>query len=351
MSTVCPGGVEILRGLRTKAGAQRLPLAGSLALTHHCNARCVHCYAAKPVFPKELGTDRMIGLIDEIADAGCLFLLLTGGEPLVRPDFKRLYTRIRERGMLASVFTNGSLVDEDTMGLFRELPPRIVDVTLYGYTEDTYRRVTGVSGMRAKVWTAVERLIASGIRVAVKTVVLSLNCHEFRDIEAQARDWGVRFRMDGVVFPRMNGDRTPLQYRLQPEEVVALEFSDRGRTEQWRSYCEKQGVATSDDRLYRCAAGVWSFHLDPTGNLQPCLMAPHIARSVKDTPFREAWRCVTEDIASRRPDTDSPCASCAKRLLCGYCPPFAQLEVGNEGDCSDYLCLIGKARAGMLTGG
>lgn len=350
MSSECVSGLDILRGMQTHAGAQRLPLAGSLALTHRCNFKCVHCYAARPVLPPELGTGRLTELVDEMSDAGCLFLLITGGEPLIHPDFKRLYARIRERGMLVSVFTNGSRIDDETIELFRDLPPRMVDVTLYGYSEETYRAVTGVAGMRERVWRAVERMMENGIRVAVKTVVLSINQHEFHDIQAQAKAWGLRFRMDAMLFGRLNGDRSPLQYRLHPEAAAALEFSDAKRTEQWKVYGEKFTVSDPDSRLYRCAAGVWSFHLDPAGSLQPCLMASHIAHNVAHTPFMEGWKRLTADMSSRKVASNSQCASCDKRAYCGYCPPFAHLESGDECSRSDYLCLIGSARSAKVLG-
>lgn len=350
MSAECAAGLEVLRELQSRARAGRVPLSGSLALTHRCNLRCVHCYAATTRQAAELDSRRLLEVIDEAAGAGCLFLLLTGGEPLVHRDFERLYTRAREQGIVVSLFTNGTLIDDRTLALFRDLPPRVVDITLYGNTEETYRRVTGVPGMAARVRASVERLLAQGINVTVKTVVMTLNRHEFQDIQAQAKTWGVRFRLDAALFPRFDGDREPLRYRLAADEAVELEFSDPDRAAQWRSFHARHGVPPAGPALYQCSAGVWHFHIDPAGNLQPCLMASHIRQNLAASSFDDAWARLGADMAARREASDSRCVSCDRRDLCGYCPPYARLDTGEETGRSDYLCLLGDLRWAKLSG-
>src|SRR5712691_1939112 len=86
-------------------GAERIPIEGTLETTFRCNLRCAHCYVNEPVGARaiearELPLERLLALVDEIADAGTLFLLITGGEVLVRPDFPRLYLHARSRGLL-----------------------------------------------------------------------------------------------------------------------------------------------------------------------------------------------------------------------------------------------------------
>jgi len=54
-----------------------------------------------------------LGILDEVADAGCLWLLITGGEPLLRPDFRDIYMYAKRKGFLITLFTNGTLLDAD----------------------------------------------------------------------------------------------------------------------------------------------------------------------------------------------------------------------------------------------
>ena len=74
----------------------RVPLNGVIETTFRCNLRCIHCYVNEAAgdaseIARELDTPRLLKLVDEIADQGCLFLLLTGGEVFLRPDFEEVY--------------------------------------------------------------------------------------------------------------------------------------------------------------------------------------------------------------------------------------------------------------------
>jgi MoaA/NifB/PqqE/SkfB family radical SAM enzyme len=102
--------------LQAQIKGRRIPLSGMFELTERCNLNCVHCYVNQPASSRvararELTTDQVKRILDQAADAGCLFLTLTGGEPLLRPDFIEIYLHARKRGILASIFTNGTHVD------------------------------------------------------------------------------------------------------------------------------------------------------------------------------------------------------------------------------------------------
>jgi hypothetical protein len=110
--------------------SRRIPIDGILETTFRCNLNCVHCYVNEPassreVRERELPLPRLLRVVDEIAEAGCLNLLLTGGEVLLRPDFKDLYVYILRRGIRVTIFTNGTLVtDEAEPGAGRGPGPR-----------------------------------------------------------------------------------------------------------------------------------------------------------------------------------------------------------------------------------
>ena len=132
----------------------RIPFSGTFETTFRCNLRCVHCYVNMPAASqeerqRELTLGRQIELIDEIADAGCIDLLLTGGEVLVRGDFPQLYLHAVRRGLRVSVFTNATLITDSVLDLFNRYSPLCVEVTLYGATRDTFERITRVRVVRS----------------------------------------------------------------------------------------------------------------------------------------------------------------------------------------------------------
>ena len=126
-----------------RAFRMRLPIACTLELTPLCNFDCRMCYVR--LSGEELrGRGRLLSgsewlrIAEEMKTAGVLFVLLTGGEPLLHPDFREIYRGLISMGMIVSVNTNGSLIDEEWADFFAENRPRRVNITLYGADEATY---------------------------------------------------------------------------------------------------------------------------------------------------------------------------------------------------------------------
>jgi radical SAM protein with 4Fe4S-binding SPASM domain len=335
-----------MRRLNRKVLQDRIPLTGSLALTHRCPLRCPHCYALPT--ESELATADWQGLIEQCAAAGCLNLLLTGGDPVIRGDFAAIYRHAKLQGMLVIVFTTGMLIGDDTLDLFRDLPPHAVEVTLYGATAGTFDAVSGVRGSFRRCVGGVERMLGAGVRVKLKTLLLSGNRHEFHAMERLAAGYGVPFRLDACVFPRLNGDRRPLDFRISAAEAVELEFADAGRTREWQAFHERMRAAQPGTALYACGAGRTAFHIDPCGALYPCVMMQRVRADVRGRDFAAAWRSVTAQVAEHGAAAPASCRECEARTLCGYCPGFFELESEPDVRPSDFLCEIGRRRLDRL---
>ena len=127
------------RALVNKATANRTPINATIELTPTCNFRCDMCYIRmeKSQAEKRGGLrsiEEWLHIADQLQEIGTLFILLTGGEPLLYPDFKELYIRLKEKGFILTINTNATLIDDETVRLFQRLKPRRVNVSLYGVT-------------------------------------------------------------------------------------------------------------------------------------------------------------------------------------------------------------------------
>jgi radical SAM protein with 4Fe4S-binding SPASM domain len=291
-----------------------------------------------------MNTRQILSLVDEIAEAGCLFLLITGGEPLLRKDFPEIYRRAKEKGLLVTVFSNGTVITESTLALFQSLPPHCVEISLYGATAATYENITGVAGSYERCLDGVKKLLESKIRVRLKTILMTLNRHEFADIENMARAFGVKFRFDAAIFPRINGDKGPMNLRVDPAEAIEREFSDKERVRTWKNYIETRQQWSTTESLYRCGAGLTGFHIDPYGNLQPCLMTSNIKYDLSKGSFMSGWNGIVSSIRDKKTKKGFACNQCDKKDLCGFCPAFFELENGADDVRSEYLCALGNVR-------
>ena len=351
--TVELGSPEFMRRFSARTRLEHVPVSGAFDLTYRCNLRCVHCYcghltAQSPREAGELGTTAVLRLLDGIAAEGCMYFLLSGGEPLLRRDFVEIYRHACELGMRTGVFTNATLVDDPILEAFREYPPRMVEVSVYGHDAATYERVSGVRGSFERALAGVHRLLDAGVHVGLKTMILRDNVHVVDAIEAMAVELGLRFRIDPLIMPRLDGDAAPLGQRVDPDTAVALELATDERLLSVDALEARQRSAPVRSDLYLCSAGVKAFHIDPRGVVRPCLLSQDLGVDSAGAGFGAAWRSVVQTVASLRRRADSQCIECSLKAVCGYCPGFFALETGSPHEVSPYLCALAERRSGMI---
>ncbi len=346
---------ELGRRLRDRSAADRIPLLGSIELTFRCNLNCVHCYCNVPLSDKEaqaqeLTFEEICGVIDEIAGMGCLCLLITGGEPLVRRDFLDIYVYAKKRGLLVTLFTNGTMLNPQILDCLQEWPPRRVEITLYGATSETHDRVTRVPGSHERCVRAIGLLLERGIPLGLKTTLTNLNKQELWDVKDYARRLGVDFRFDAVLHARLDGGKTPHEYRISPREVVELDVQDGERWKEWQKYCQTfwPVEVAEAKRLYSCGAGQNTFHIDPYGQLGLCLTDRAHMYDLREGAFHDGWDEFIPKVRSLPVTQETDCRMCADAALCGHCPAWSHLEHGDLETPVTYLCEIGRLRAGVF---
>jgi len=330
-------------GFRARACRSRIPISATLELTSRCNLRCQHCYLGSQKDPhrkqeQERSTEAVKASLDEWAAAGCLYLLITGGDPMMRRDFSEIYRHARELGLVVTVYCDGILVTDSLVALFRELPPRKVEISIYGATAKVYERVTRIPGSHARAWVGIRKLNEAGIRVGLKTILMTLNQQELEEMAAQAESMGLPFRYDAAIFPCLTGgSNRPLDLRVSPEDVVASDMATLERREHWLRRIEETAALPVSDRLYGCCAGTTSFCADPAGDLAPCLMAAQYRRSPKGRSFLEMWKGDLAELHQKTRSVKKTSFTGSLRGACTHCPAFNYLETGNEEQESEYI--------------
>lgn len=332
----------------------RFPLWGSIEVTERCNLRCLPCYIRQPLgdlqsLERELSTTELENLLDQIADAGCICLLFTGGEPFAREDFLEIYTYAKRKGLIITIFTNATMLNPAIADQLAGLPPRTVEVTLYGRSQRVYEEVTGVPGSYARCMKGIELLMNRDVPLSLKAIVISTNQHELWEMKAFAGELGLDFRFDPVVNPRLDGNRGPVRFRIPPEDVVALDRLDTDRWNGIKQFTRQFfGPPARPEALYNCAAGHYSFHVDPSGRLSVCLMDREPSYDLRSGSFREAWQEFIPRVLLQRRRRQTPCQTCNLQDLCHQCAGWARLETGDAETPVEYLCRLTHLRAEAL---
>ena len=323
----------------------QLPISGSIELSLACNVRCRHCYILFPgATNNEMNTSQMKQVLDKLSDAGVIFLLLTGGEVLARPDFKELYLHAKQKGFVLSVYTNGTLIDEEMADYFSRYPPKQVEITIYGHTEETYEKVTNSRGSFKRFRRGVDLLLERGVKVELKTMVMKSNFHEFEQIREWALSKTGQFSADRDINPRLDGDHGVLAERLSVDEYAWLDRFDENFNQEYTkqvSQMMETGLGGVDD-VFMCGAGVHTFHVDPRGQMFTCMLYREHGYDLLNQPV-EGWADHLAKIRAQK-TVKTACNSCSNNVACGRCAAASLLELNHPGKSVPYYCQITQER-------
>ncbi|MEW6075264.1 MAG: radical SAM protein [Candidatus Omnitrophota bacterium] len=335
-----------------------LPIDGFLELTYSCNLHCLHCYVKGSENPaQELTTVQWKNIILEIKKAGCMYLVFTGGDPLVRHDFLELYRYAKEQGFIVTVFTNGIGFTDKMIRYLAKSPPYYIDITLNGITPETYEDITQVEGAFEHVMNNVKKIKQNNIPLRIKVNCMKKNKHEIIRIKEFATDLlgaskgKYLFAYDVELFPRLSGDKTPLAQRLSADEVRdVIEQDTDMRNEYARCLGNGKPQARADATLYKCNAWKRQFFINPFGRLKFCQLTDKFSIDLLKIPFKEGFFKEFPRVADEKFKAGSACRSCSLRNVCISCPAKAFLETGNEESPVSYYCELSRRIASDMKG-
>ena len=334
--------------LLRKVTTRRFPFSGSFELTWRCNFRCIHCYLGESrAGGPELDTPAVLRLLSEVAEAGCVGIALTGGEPLLRADFREILAHASRLGFLVALFTNASRVDVALADFLALHPPRSIEVSLYGATEDTYARVTGARENYRHTVTGINHLLQRELPVRLKAVLLEPLAEEVGSMRALAASLGLSLHVDARVDPTLTGDQSPVALRLDPKRAAQIELDDPARVDRLVRDGTRARVRAAEYAGEACGAGHWSFHLDPAGKLLPCMLVRQPAIDAAKLGFRAAWNELGSHPRIAYPE-DSACARCEVQHLCSHCPGADTVDDAPLELHSSFDCELAQLRAQVL---
>ena len=343
----------------SQAHKERMPVSGTLELTFRCNYSCVHCYCNLPANDsaarkREMTFAEIDRISTELVEMGTLFLLITGGEPLLRPDFRDIWVMLKGKGFLLQLFTNGSLITEKMADFLVEYPAVTTEITLYGGTKETYERVTGVPGSYEKCLRGIDYLLERNLPFEIKTVAMRYNMHEIQLMKQMALNWGMaEFRFDPHINARLDGSTAPFAQRLTPKEVVQLDIEDGKRSEAYSEsfslFCTGQGDTPQRHDVFTCGAGATSYVIDPFGVASPCQIARLPRVDLRKHSFAEAWNGLFFEARQMHKTGNHRCENCDVSDTCVQCAGWSQLEHGDYETPVDFVCDINQLRSDMFT--
>lgn len=324
-------------------------------VTRNCNLNCIHCRAAATEGPYsgELDTDACFKFLDEVREVGKPVIILTGGEPLMRPDIFEIARYGNDKGLRMVMAPNGTLITESNAKQMVEVGIQRISISLDGATaesHDLFRRVEGAfeGALRGIKWAN-----QAGLDFQVNTTITQQNFHELSKIQELAVKLGAVAHHIFLLVPTGRGkyivdqeisaqqyeetlnwfydqrDRTPLQLKATCAPHYYRILRQRARKEGKTVTFKTHGL----DAVTRgCLGGVGFCFVSNTGIVQPCGFLDLNCGNVTQTPFPRIWN--ESEVFNALRDYDrlkGKCGKCEYRKVCGGCRARAYEATG------DYL--------------
>ena len=304
-----------------------VPYQGMFELTPLCNLKCKMCYVR--LSPEQLGersllmADSWIRMIDQAAVAGMMKAALTGGECLTHPDFDAIYLHLQELGIRTAVLTNGILLNEDRIRFFQRYPPALIQITLYGASEEEYEQVCGTRHFET-VLANIRRAQEAGLSLFIAITPNRFLTDGGEALLKLAASLDIPYNINSCLF-------TPHPGTGREKDNVDMEMEDYIRLYKLRAQMNGEVITPVDpaslpevDRQtepqklgLRCGAGMNAFTIQWDGAMIPCSSLLQIRESPLRDGFQAAWNAIHE--AALHFPIPAECEACEYNSVCPSC--------------------------------
>lgn len=342
--------------LHQKGHKLGLPIGGNFELTARCNFNCPMCYVHLQqeqicARGRELTAAEWLKIAKDARDMGMVFVLLTGGEPLVRKDFFEIYRGMKELGLLISINSNGSLIRGEVLERFLVDPPFRFNISLYGGSNDTYCRMCGLPAYE-QVRDNIRALRQAGVDVSLNLSITPYNCEDLERIYADALALDVNVKASAYMYPpvRVDESKVGTGNRLTPQEAAKHtvrwdrlrfspeEFAQRAQNMKKLVAVEERACSADMAEGVRCRAGSSSFWMTWDGKMLPCGMMPEEGQRPLEVGFEAAWEATRNAACGIR--LPLSCAGCTHKEVCSVCAAVCVTETGAYDHVPEYVCRL-----------
>lgn len=330
-----PSGNEFMAQMQAYAKKHAIPLSGMFELTPRCNFNCKMCYVHLSQdrisqFGSEMNAEEWIRLAEQARDAGMLSLCITGGEPLLHPEFEKIYRAVSQMGFQITLQTNASLISKPILQLLDEYPPNQVKITIYGSNDAIYRDVCGVEQGFTRVDAGIHALKALQIPILLVTTVIKQNMLDLPDIHSYTQQLQLPWGYSTAVHPSLRGAET------NASEVAIVEKTATDFRADIRRMMSLPPRKADDKPCDYCKGYRTSFWITWNGKLRFCSFMNEPDITVYQTNFMDAWKQLVDYEDHLR--WPVACQKCEVREVCRMCAGSLASRSGSVSKVDETFC-------------
>ncbi|HIZ66535.1 MAG TPA: radical SAM protein [Candidatus Blautia pullicola] len=318
-----------------KAYEEAIPISGTFELTPRCNFNCRMCYVhLKPEqiseYGKELTAKEWISIAGEAKEAGTTWLCITGGEPLMHPEFEVIWRELTAMGFFITLQTNGSLIEGNMARLLEECPPKGVKITLYGSDDEVYERVCRVKGGFTKTDRGIQLLKELKIPVRLVSTIIRQNEEDVQRMRMYAMWLSLPWTATGSIRDSVRGADSEA-YRVRMKEKL-----DAGTRAQIKYHLEKAPIDIERKPCTYCKDYRLGYWVTWNGDMRFCSFMNEPNIPVRDLAFSGAWKALVA--YEEALDWPAECKSCRAQSACAKCAATLTTEGGSPRKAPESFC-------------
>ena len=334
------------------------PIATTFELLPACNMDCKMCYVRMSMKEmqkrgKMMDADEWINIGKQVVDEGVLFILLTGGEPLLHPEFMKIYDELRRLGLVVNINTNATLIDEKMADFFLKNKPRRINISLYGASNETYSRLCNNPKGFTQVENAIKLLKERDIHMKLNFCITPYNIMDVEKMVEFAEKYEIPVAPTTYMYPPNRKDNVVNydEHRLSPKQAAQakmnLDMIEKG--DDFVDYAkdilndikniESEKLNNKDEKPqcgFGCRAGNSTFWINWQGEMTSCGMLSAKGIDIKEYGINQSWKMLNEQVSSTK--RNSKCPSCKYKNICQVCVASCQAETGEFDGVPQYLC-------------
>lgn len=320
---------SISRNLVENSVKKRIPLACHIDLTYKCNLNCIHCYVKKEPL-KELDTKSVKEILNQLASAGTLNLVLSGGEIFLRQDLLEILKHAREKHFAIRILTNGTLIDEIIADKLADLYLDKIAISIFSMKPEIHDNITSTPGSLNKALNAIILLKERDLPIRINFTVLNKNFSELKKVYEFSNKIGTDFKTEYEITPQLDGNPLPKKYQASTNDIKNL-ISYMLKNSAIEDNSDSLHHFSDDFYDYLCLAGHNSLYISPYGDVYPCVQFPLNCGNLNQRSLKDIWYNSSnlKKIISLRMSKLPHCSKCDLIDFCRYCPGYAYLEEKN----------------------